>query len=63
MVGQIVSFGDLLAFVDNGKDSNGKSDLESSEIITGWRADLCLFKSKEKTCLEAHILSIEQLKE
>lgn len=24
MVGQIVAFGDLLVFVDNGKDSNGK---------------------------------------
>lgn len=24
MVGQIVAFGDLLVFVDNGKDLNGK---------------------------------------
>lgn len=30
-----MAFGDLVVFLHNSKESKGKSDLKSSEIITG----------------------------
>lgn len=63
MVGQIIAFGDWGVLFDNSDELMEKRELQLSEIVTGLRNGLWLFKRKGKTCLEAHILSIEQLKE
>lgn len=48
MVGQIVAFGDLLVFVDNGKDLNGKKWLREPRNNYGLKGWSLPFQKQEK---------------